>query len=579
MPQSPQVLIVGAGPSGLVLALALLKNGIPTRIIEKDSHSHNGERGPGIMPRILEIEHFLGVADEVRTAGVGWPTVHIFDTNDPYRVVKSSTIMENVEPTPAFPITPGVMLGQWRHQSILREHLEALGGIVELGSALVSIQQNESGATAEIKSVIDGKETIEKTEFAYIVGADGAHSSVRKSCGISFVGETPDDGKLYIVDARIEGLGGDERGKDVYLWGDQKLTIVSIRHTAQPRIFQIIFTGPEADFTSLKAGSNIESVQEEINKITHRTDIKITDITWQGEWRPNIRMAKDFRIGRVFIIGDAAHVHSPTGGQGLNSSVQDAFNLGWKLALVLNGHGTPALLDSFEVERIPVIAEMLKISTDLYHRSFREATQRAIEHAETLASASLAGSDKEASWFRGRKLFQLELNYRWSTIVLDERRGGFADTDGGVYGVIGQDICAGDRAPDAPGLTVLNTENAPTRLFDVFSPSKHTVLVFAPLRSTGMTRAMITPFGALVPDLIQVVLILPAQSPFDTSVPYANIEYIYEDTKGHAYTGYGIKAEDDTPTAVIIRPDGMVGAFAKTVEGVKKYLSVVFGSA
>ncbi|KAI5121033.1 hypothetical protein M0805_008609 [Coniferiporia weirii] len=574
--QSPQVLVVGAGPAGLILALALLKNGVSVRIIEKDSQIHTGERGSGIMPRILEIEHFLGVADDVRNAGAAsWPiTLHIFDPNDPYRIIKSSILSDSVEPTPAFPVTEGLSLGQWRHQAILRKHVEALGGKIEFGSTLVNIRQNNSRATAEITKLFDGKEVTEKAEFAYIVGADGARSTVRKSCGVDFVGETREEGMLYIVDVRLEGLGGEDK----YIWGDLKTTLLSIRHTAEPRLFQIFFTGKEVDFSSLKPDK--ESVQKEIEKVTHRTDIKVTDVVWQGEWRPNIRMAKNFRAGRVFIIGDAAHAHSPTGGQGLNSSVQDAFNLAWKLALVLKGHGTPALLDSYEVERIPIIAEMLKITTDMFNKTFKDDTQRALERAETLASTSVASPDKDSPWFRSRKLYQLELNYRWSTIVVDEKHEGTTGADGGVYGVVGQDTRAGDRAPDAPELTdTSGTENAPTRLFDVFSPSKHTVLVFSPLRSMENIQAMLGPFKALTPGLVQVALILPALTSNDASIPSVDVDYVFEDTKGYAHTGYGISAEDDEPTVVVIRPDGMIGAFVRTAVGVEKYLSTVFGFA
>ncbi|KAI5116216.1 hypothetical protein M0805_006767 [Coniferiporia weirii] len=579
--QSPQVLVVGSGPAGLILALALLRNGVPVRIIEKDSQNHTGERGSALQPRTLEIEHFLGVADDVRKDGAGWPiTIHIFDPNDPYRIIKSSIVSESVEPSPAFPVTEGLSLSQWRHQAVLRKHIEALGGKVELGSTLVNIQQSDGYATAEITTFINGKEVTEKAEFAYIVGADGAHSTVRKSCKVDFVGETREEGMLYIIDARLEGLGGEKGGKDIYLWGDQKTTSLTIRHTAEPRLFQVFFTGQKADFSSLKAGKDKESVQKEIEKVTRRTDIKVTDVLWQGEWRPNIRMASNFRIGRVFIIGDAAHAHSPAGGQGMNSSVQDAFNLAWKLALVLKGHGTPALLDSYEVERIPTIAEMLKITTELFNKTFSGDTQCALERAETLASTSTASPDKDSSWFRGRKLFQLELNYRWGTFVVDERHEGTAGADGGVYGVLGQDTRAGDRAPDAPELTdTSGTENAPTRLFDVFSPSKHTVLVFAPLRSVEKIQAMLGPFQALAPGLVQIALILPAQTSNDASIPSVDVDYVFEDTKGHAYTGYGVSAEDDAPTVVIIRPDGMVGAFARTAVGVKKYLTTIFGFA
>ncbi|KAH8103219.1 FAD-binding monooxygenase [Phellopilus nigrolimitatus] len=241
---STQILVVGAGPAGLALALSLLKNGVTVRIIEKDARHHVGERGPGVMPRTLEIEHFLGVADDVRKAGFAVPNIHIFDPNDPYRIIKSQALVEEVEETPDFPITRGVMLGQWHHQAILRKHIEALNGTVELGTTLVGIEQDESGATAEIVRTVDGAEVKEITKYAYIVGADGARSAVRKMLGLNFVGETRDENRMYIVDARVEGVNegfeGDKR-VGMYRFGDQRKKMVVLRSTAEPGHFQIIF--------------------------------------------------------------------------------------------------------------------------------------------------------------------------------------------------------------------------------------------------------------------------------------------------------------------------------------------------
>ncbi|THH09795.1 hypothetical protein EW145_g1753 [Phellinidium pouzarii] len=575
--QSPQVLIVGSGPAGLVLALALLKNSVPTRIIEKDTEHHVGERGSGIMPRTLEIEHFLGVYDDVQKAGVNTPTLHVFDPNDPYRIMKSAELIEHVEPTPTFPITKGVMLGQWRHQAILRKHIEALGGEIELGSTLIDFKQDESGVTAEILKTTDSEEVTERSRFAYIVGADGARSAVRKALGVTFAGETREEGKMYIVDARIEGLEGE---KDVYLW-KRHSSMVSPRHTVDPRVFQMIFAGPEVDFASLRASNSVQAVQNEFERISHRTDLKITSITWQGEWRPNIRMADHFCLGRVFLIGDAAHTHSPTGGQGLNSSIQDAFNLAWKLSLVLKDHARPTLLDSYEAERVPVTAEMLKITTVLYNRSFSTHAQHALERAEAFSPSTKI--DSELHWYRGRKLFQLDLNYRWSSIVFDERFERSASDVDEVYGVAGHDTRAGDRAPDAPGLAPFSAVSngsgvTLTRIFDILNPAMHTALIFVSLPALGKARTLLRPLNQLSSGLVHMVLIFPTPVASSASLPSLDFDCVFEDTKGYAFQGYGVGMDDDVPTIVLIRPDGMVGAFVRTVAGVEKYLKAVFGS-
>ncbi|EJC98969.1 uncharacterized protein FOMMEDRAFT_113569 [Fomitiporia mediterranea MF3/22] len=585
--QSSKVLIVGSGPAGLILGLSLLKNGIPVRIIEKDVKHHNGERGSGVMPRTLEIEHFLGT-DEVHKTGASLATIHIFDPKDPYRIIRSSRTMQDIESTPACPITRSVVLGQWRHQAILRKHIEALGGKVELGSAFIGCTQDENGVMAEIHKVIDGVEQTEKARFEYLVGADGGRSTsnvlsfyilklltlivgvVRKDMGVNFLGETRTEGRLHLVDARIKGLDVDT---DVRMWGSFSSALVVLRQTVQPGLFQVAFSGPETRFDYLKEHDDPQTIQDELQRITNRTDLQVTEIIWHGEWRPNIRMVDRFQVGRLFIIGDAAHTHSPTGGQGLNSSVQDAFNLAWKLALTIKGTASPRLLESYEGERLPVIAEMLKLTTKLLDRFIQTDTNPEKYVKEAAEKQSNKNTRNEDIWFRDRKLLQLDLHYRWSPVVVDER---FLDPNSGptdVYGVSTNEKRAGDRAPDAPSLSGVN---APDRLFDIFNPAMHTVLLFVADQSlVEQAHTIIAPLSSIDGGLIQKVLVFPAgvdASNFSTS----DMKYIVVDLEGHAFTNYGVNRLDGSPTVVIVRPDAMIGAFLKTEAGTRKYISAVF---
>ncbi|EJC99071.1 uncharacterized protein FOMMEDRAFT_161302 [Fomitiporia mediterranea MF3/22] len=564
--QSAKVLIVGSGPAGLVLALSLLKNRIPVRIIEKDAQHHNGERGPGIMPRTLEIEQFLGVSDEVRKAGTGLPTIHMFDPADPYkyRVVLSSKLPTDVEPTPAFPITKPMLIGQWRHQAILRRHVEALGGNVELGSEFIGCTQDENGVTAEVRKVVDGVEHTEEARFEYLVGADGGRSTVRKVMGVNFLGETREEERMHVVDARIEGLDVDS---NIRIWGNQKTATVSLRQTTEPGLFQVVFAGPEARHNFLKAHNDPQAIQDELHRITNRTDLRVTGINWNGEWRPNIRMADHFQVGRLFIIGDAAHTHSPTGGQGLNSSVQDAFNLAWKLALSIKGIASPSLLESYEKERLPVIAEMLKISTILLDRQIQSGIEAPKEEPHK--------TSEDGAWIRDRRLLQLDIHCRWSPVVVDER---FPQPNLGplnAYGAMTGETGAGDRAPDAPGLL---GENAPNRLFDIFNPAMHTILLFVADQSLiEQANAIIAPFCSIDPGLIQKVLVLPAGTDASNiSASFCDAKHVIMDSEGHAFTNYGMDPSNESPTVVVVRPDAMIGAFLKTVAGTRKYLSSVF---
>ena len=190
---------VGAGPTGLVLALSLLKNGIKVRIINKAHTYHNASRGAGMQPRIQEIEHFLGTLSDVQAIGVPVPLMYNYDPENPYRVKTKVPFVEVCEPSPAFPIVrsrffsntwrkcslaltilalkgSGLAVDQYLHEGILRKHVEAHGGKVELETELSSLSQERSSVKVQLSKIVDGKEAQEAAEFSYVVGADGGHS-------------------------------------------------------------------------------------------------------------------------------------------------------------------------------------------------------------------------------------------------------------------------------------------------------------------------------------------------------------------------------------------------------------------
>ena len=243
--------------------------------------------------------------------------------------------------------------------------------------------------------------------------------------------------------------------------------------------------------------------------------------------------------------------------------------------MTIRGLATPTLLDSFEVERMPVIADMLKVTTDLFKDVFTQDTQRKIELAKEMETSAADGFSeaRERGWFRGRKLFQLDLNYRWSTVVFDERFDGMEDSKD-AYGVPGHDVRAGDRAPDAPALLSLPSkgDGELMRLFDIFKPSFHTVLLFTSGNLEGATP-FLARLANLPSDLFKVLAIIRSGATLQGSLD--GLDLVLEDTKGFAADGYGFKGSY-APTAVLVRPDGMIGAFAVSGGGLQKYLSTVF---
>ncbi|KLO09903.1 hypothetical protein SCHPADRAFT_878780 [Schizopora paradoxa] len=580
MTDRPKILIVGSGPVGSILALSLLKNGVSVRIIEKDVKHHLGTRGPGIMPRTLELEHFLGIRKDIEKYSISGSLVRMYDPKDPYRVVSAKPMGEKVPPTPAYPTGTPLTVPQYLHESVLRKHIEDAGSKIDLGVALVGLHQVDDGVLVELSETRDdGSNTIVKEKYDFVIGTDGGHSTVRKSAGIAFLGETRDDDKMHIVDCKIEGL----EEKDIHTWSTNERERILFRYTGQPKSFQVIIIGTD-EHMELARTKELSKIQQIVNEGTGRTDIVISDITWQGEWRPNIRMAEHFQSGRVFVAGDAAHTHSPAGGQGLNSGAMDVFNLAWKLALVVKGHADRKLLESYELERLPVISEMLKISTGL-HEKIRGSLLPPSLSQSSSSSGDVPTPSPMDAFARGRKLFQLDVNCRWSPIVLDER---FSEEEAtkqpNAYGTEGHEARAGDRAPDAPNLLVVKRPGnegkaevgGETRLHDVFTPDKHTILVFVPDKFLGKAKAILEELKKYPSELIRPALVLPAASLSSaTAIGDASAEYVFKDTAGHAYTGYGLK--EDEFQIVVVRPDGVIGAFVTGKDGVAKYFSFIFG--
>ncbi|THH07808.1 hypothetical protein EW145_g3128 [Phellinidium pouzarii] len=598
----PQVLIVGAGPTGLVAALTLLKSGVSVRIVEKDATYHPSSRGPGVQPRIQEIEHFLGTLPEVKALSAPVPTIlNYYDPENPHRILRSTRMFEKIEATPAFPIKEPLITSQYLHERILREHVTALGARIELSTELSHIEQDENSVTVKLIKNVGGKQEEESAIFSYVIGADGGHSSVRRLIGLHFLGETHEKDQLMNADVDLKGIEGN--GNGVHIFGDQKGFFVYFMSTNVLERYQLLIGGPKYEGIASECdAAGLDDLQAIVVKITGRSDLQLTQIHSKSNWRFNVRMVDHFQKGRVFVAGDAAHVHSPMGGQGLNSGIQDSFNLAWKLALVISGSASPALLASYEEERLPVIGDMLFETTKLHRKVFVDKgdqgavqgiqdTMDILKQAAAPLTVSSPADEKTGQgnpFFRRRKLFQLELNYRWSPIVLDERfEGSDSAAPKDTFGEVGNDVRAGDRAPDAPGLVVLSKGTAAkkvgkvkgeqgesVRLFDIFDPTVHTVLVFS--SNARLRRDLHSILQKLPACLVRTLAIVPAAfHPTRDEDFMLNADLVLEDKEGHAVRGYGV---DDSVYTVVVRPDGMVGAFAKGPGGVERYFTKLLGS-
>ena len=349
------VLIVGAGPTGLTLAVDLARRGVAFALIDAAATPFAGSRGKGLQPRTLEIFDNLGVIDAILGAGQSYPR---FRLHCGPLSLRAGSLAPFKPPTQSVPYPSTWMVPQWRTEAILRERLHALGGDVEFGAALATFTQDEDGVEAALANG-------EVVRADFMVGADGGHSTVRRALGLRLEGEAVDKEKQLVADIEVAGL--DRR--DWHVWPFAKGGAVLLCPLPNTSLFQLMAKAKAAEI-------GVESL---VRKVTGR---RVARVAWSSVYQPAARMVDRYRVGRVLLAGDAAHLHPPSGGQGLNTSVQDAYNLGWKLAHVVRG-GPDSLLDTYQSERLPIAAAVLGLSKRLHQtRSIKrgEATNQLALH-------------------------------------------------------------------------------------------------------------------------------------------------------------------------------------------------------
>ncbi|WP_435037402.1 FAD-dependent oxidoreductase [Pseudomonas neuropathica] len=390
------VLIIGAGPTGLVLALWLSKLGVRVRIIDKTSAPGTTSRALAVQARTLELYRQLDLADTVVRNGHRVAAANFWVNGKPVAQLPLNRIGEGLTPYAFVEIFP-----QDEHERLLIERLEDYGVMVERDTTLESFEETGDGLTAHLR-LADGEQEI--CQACYLAGCDGARSVVRKSLDSGFPGGTYQQ-IFYVADVKASGPA---MNGELHLDLDEAdfLAVFPLAGEGRARLIGTV-RDERADRAETLEFSDVSS------RAIEHLKVHIEDVHWFSTYRVHHRVAEHFRSGRTFLLGDAAHVHSPAGGQGMNTGIGDAINLAWKLAAVLSGGAEPSLLDSYETER-KAFARRLVSTTDKVF-SFVTAEGRMADLLRMRVAPFLIpkmASFEASREFLFRTVSQVTLNYR-----------------------------------------------------------------------------------------------------------------------------------------------------------------------
>ena len=520
----PETVIVnGAGPVGLTMACELARHGVPFRIFDKNAGPAAESRALAIFPRTLEVFSSIGILDDVLAEGQRIDAMSLY--NDTKRMARMN--FNSIDS----PYPYAIALPQSRTERLLQARLEALGGRVERGMEMTGMEQDGGRVRATYRTFDAAVQTI---EGGWLLGCDGAHSAVRHLMGMNFQGGQYDE-EFLLADVKIDSDLPTDEG--------------SLFFTKAGIMAYFPFKGGRgrviADQRPGTQHAGQEPTMEEIDEIIrqrcyHR--MEVSDPAWKAWFRISHRMVERYGSGRVYLAGDSAHIHSPAGGQGMNTGIQDAFNLGWKLALVVRGLVAPSLLESYEAERMPVARSVVNL-TDRMTRVVT-AQHPAAQQLRDLLVPLLTGISflKEAM---AERLAEVSIDYRGSAWVENHGLG---------------PVHAGDRAPDA--VLYDRVARAECGIFDLLKTPGFVLLVFEGWEALPAAEGILGDLPGAVHRIVR---------PGQVGEPGT-----LEDRDCRARTAYGA-AEDGL--LVLIRPDGYVGYRGGNAAALAAYIERLKGMA
>lgn len=412
------VIIVGAGPTGLALASQLIRHNIDFVILDKKETITPFSKAIGVQARTLEIYEQIGLADDLIALGAKAEGVRLMVGGEVRGKVELSDLGEGMSPYPFL-----LLVEQGLHEKLLYDFIKSKGKDVAWQTELESFSQTEAGVTANIKTADGAAETI---EAKFLVGCDGAKSIVRRTLGLTFEGSTLER-LFYVADVDINW----EYPHDALMVFLMKTNLLAFFPMVGENRWRIVGTFPE-EFAKDEGDILYEEIEEQIKKDTE-LELDITKVNWFSVYKVHSRRVNKFSNGRCFLAGDSAHIHTPAGAQGMNTGIQDSYNLAWKLASVLRGKASLSLLETYDEERSANAKRLLQ-TTDRFF-DFGASEESFVVFFRTKVFPYIANF---ALHFDSIKKFifplvsQIGINYRHSS--LSENNGSFA-------------VKAGDRMP------------------------------------------------------------------------------------------------------------------------------------
>ncbi len=514
--------MVGAGPVGLTMACELARNGVGCRLLDRSSGPATESRALAIHARTLEIFDDMDVVDRILALGHRLHGASIFAEG--HRILQFS-FDELASPYP-FVLT----LPQSETERVLRSQLHRLGVEVEQNMNVTGIDQDTSGVTLYVQG--------QSLPAEYVIGCDGAHSTTRHAAGMPFEGDSTEE-HFLLADVALDWDGADD---EMYLWfHEDGLFALFPMPGGMYRIIAETGSGTAADPELLRT----------VVRDRGPKNCRMGAPQWMSSFKITHRKATEYQRGRIFVAGDAAHVQSPAGGQGMNTGIQDAYNLAWKLGMVMRGNAPESLLESYTAEREPVARSVLALTSNITTvATLRHPISQAIRNR---LMPILAGFEILEQRLMNR-LAEISINYRESLIVGQSGRW------------YGPSPMPGDRAVDAP-------LSDGRRLFQILKGTRHVLLLFGAERQEeddlpnfeNIDRYMRDGYGAE----IRTYLVDRKALPWEGSR--------LEDHEGNVHHAYGA----GVPCLYLIRPDGYIAFRSLSTDPlpVLQYLNEVYEPA